>query len=334
MSKSDLAASISETIADYRAGAIPNPTPAHVIRWIDQFDSAARVPLLREIDHVLSKTYLSRRKIRAFLRGMLRTDKIVTGDPVRFWRGVDFLDLQTAGNSQRDLLDMLNGIMAKEFGFTTSDCGGNAHHFLYLDDGLFSGGRIQADLVRWIAEEAPDRGDVYVVTCVTHTQGRYFTEQAVKRAVREHGKSIDFRWLHITEYENNPFDIRLSDVLRPVSIPDDPAIAAYAKQLDSRAPGKHPLRPPGNTGRLSLFSSEESRHLVEQELLKAGVRIREACPNLPKQMRPLGATVQYMLGFGTMVVTYRNSRTMRPWRSGPARPGTRCSPESSTRSRR
>jgi len=46
--------SIAGTIADYREGQIPRPTPAHVEKWISQFDAGVRLPILREIDHVLN----------------------------------------------------------------------------------------------------------------------------------------------------------------------------------------------------------------------------------------------------------------------------------------
>jgi hypothetical protein len=41
-------------------------------------------------------------------------------------------------------------------------------------------------------------------------------------------------------------------------------------------------------------------------LLVAGVRIRDMCPNLKENHHPLGYSVLKTLGFGALVVTYRN----------------------------
>lgn len=53
--RDELLASIAATTADYREGDLAAPTPAHVERWISQFEAAARLPILREMDHVLRR---------------------------------------------------------------------------------------------------------------------------------------------------------------------------------------------------------------------------------------------------------------------------------------
>jgi hypothetical protein len=52
--RNELLTSIATTIQDYRAGEISKPTPAHVDRWVKQFDVAVQLPLLSELDHVLA----------------------------------------------------------------------------------------------------------------------------------------------------------------------------------------------------------------------------------------------------------------------------------------
>mgnify|MGYP004722643933 FL=1 len=61
--RDDLLASIATTTADYREGDLPAPTPDHVGRWISQFDAELRLPMLREMDYVLQRTYFSKREI-------------------------------------------------------------------------------------------------------------------------------------------------------------------------------------------------------------------------------------------------------------------------------
>ena len=99
-----------------------------------------------------------------------------------------------------------------------------------------------------------------------------------------------------------------SDVLRPASIPDTVEVKQYVEAMTY----KPNLRIPGNVGSNSLFSSEEGRNLLEQEFLKAGVRIRQMCPNLGVTQRPLGHISLETLGFGSLIVTFRNCPNNAP----------------------
>jgi len=62
----------------------------------------------------------------------------------------------------------------------------------------------------------------------------------------------------------------------------------------------------GQTGPAGLFSSENARDLLEQQVLIKGAQIRQMCPNLNEYQRPLGNSVLKTLGFGSLVVTFRN----------------------------
>ena len=72
------------------------------------------------------------------------------------------------------------------------------------------------------------------------------------------------------------------------------------------------LRQPGNVGGKALFSSDEGKTLLEQEFLKAGARIRQICPNLGATQRPLGHMTLDTLGFGSLIVTFRNCPNNAP----------------------
>lgn len=70
---------------------------------------------------------------------------------------------------------------------------------------------------------------------------------------------------------------------------------------------KFPFEPrqPGGKLQYNVFSSEEGRQLLERELLLAGMRIRAFCKNPNRALRPLGFS-SFALGFGSMIVTFRN----------------------------
>lgn len=313
--RNDLLAAIAVIIADYRQGDLATPTPAHVEQWVDQFDTDMRLPILREMEHVLRATYFSRKETTTFLSSVLDAKALVGSDPCGFWRSVKFLDIQGGGNSQKDMLDLFGALLQAKCGVNIGDCGADANNFVYLDDAIFSGGRISQDLVPWITGEAPQKATVHVVVMATH-QSAYYNKDKVAKAIRASGKSIELRWWQAIELEDRNKYLDTSDVLRPVFIPVDLEVVAYAAALKYQPI----LRNSGQVGSLGIYSSDAGRQVLEQEFLKAGVRIRGMCPNLNQYQRPLGNMVLQGLGFGSLIVTFRNCPNNAPlalWAGNP-----------------
>ncbi len=305
--RTDLLASIASTTADYREGDLAAPTPDHVDRWVRQFDEDVQIPILREMDHVLKQTYITRKETRKFLSGLFQTKKLVGDDPCAFWRGVNFLDIQGGGASQKEMLALFSKLLEKKCGFSVDDCGADPKVFVYLDDAIFSGGRVSHDLTAWIADEAPDEAQLHVIVMATH-QGSYYYRNRVSNAQKKSDKKIKITWWNAIELEDRKIYTDSSDVLRPVSIPADNTVQAYVDAL--RYPPQ--LRNAGQVGKLGVFSEEAGRNILEQEFLKAGVRIRGMCPHLNDYQRPLGNMVLDTLGFGSLIVTFRNCPNNAP----------------------
>lgn len=305
----DLFTSIATTTADYRGGELL--TPEHVGRWIDQFDASVRVPVLRELNHVLLKTYFSRNRTSKFLSNIFNTEKLVGADPCSFWRRVKFLDIQGGGASQKEMLALFGSVLEEKCGFKVEDCGvdpdSDPDTFVYLDDAIFSGGRVSHDLSSWIVEEAPNNATIHVIVIATH-QSSYYNRNRVDKAIGSSGKTIKVEWWRFVELEDRKKYTDTSDVLRPTAIPDDAAVQAYVASLRY----KPQLRNAGQVGSLGTFSSDAGRQLLEQEFLKAGVRIRAMCPNLNQYQRPLGNMLLDTLGFGSLIVTFRNCPNNAP----------------------
>ncbi|MBU0507721.1 hypothetical protein KKH27_02625 [bacterium] len=300
--RSQLLESIAETITDYREGEVDKPTPEHVDTWVNQFDREVQKPILAELDHALKRTYFSRENVKDFLAALVKNKKLAGDDPCSFWEDVEFLRIQGGGNSQREILAMFDGILEDECELKTEDCGDSPTAYLYLDDAIFTGNRVRTDLGSWIDSNAPAEAKVHVVTIALHRGGQYYASTKIKDSARAAGKKIDVSWWRCIEIEDRKRYVDSSDVLRPTNIPDDAGVQAYAASL-KYAPV---LRTPGNVGGNDIFSSEEGRHLLEQEFLKAGARIRSMCPNLNVYQRPLGNMVLETLGFGSLLVTFRN----------------------------
>ncbi len=76
--------SVADAIADYRAGDLTAPTPGHVDKWVRQFDGPVHLPLLRELLHVLERSYFTRQAVIAFLSRLINNQKLAGGDPCAF----------------------------------------------------------------------------------------------------------------------------------------------------------------------------------------------------------------------------------------------------------
>jgi hypothetical protein len=317
--RNNLLSSIAATTADYREGDLAAPTSEHVERWINQFEATVQVPILREMDHVLKQTYFSRERTRKFLAGLFQTEELVGGDPCAFWKSVRFLDIQGGGASQKEMLALFSGVLEKKCGFEAADCGAAPNAFVYLDDAIFTGNRVRRDLETWIANQAPATAKVHVITIALHSGGQYYANGRIKEAARAAGKNVDLTWWRAIELEDRKAHTTTSDVLRPVVIPDNEGVKAYVAGM--RFPPN--LRTAGHVGGNGIFSSDAGRQLLEVEFLKAGVRIRQMCPHLNQYQRPLGNMILDTLGFGSLIVTFRNCPNNAPlvlWAGDPWHP--------------
>jgi len=307
--RSRLLKSIASTIEDYEAGALGKPNSAHVEKWVNQFPPAAQDGILAEMDHVLKVTYFSKADVETFLKTVINHQNWHNGDPKSFWQDMHFLNVQPVGNSQRALLKIFGIKLNEALGLSFQDCA-KGDKFLYLDDGLFSGGRIRSDLKTWIENVAPAKAELYIATIAVHEQGRYFKGTELKQAVADSKKNITIKWYHAIRFEDGIFQekVNISDVLRPRGPGADLDVEKYIGAL-----GKAQMWRMGTSvGAKNVFSSDAGRHLLEQEFLTAGVAIRKKCPNLGIYQRPLGNTTMRTIGFGTLFATYRNCPNNAP----------------------
>lgn len=303
-----LVSSIAETIKDYQSGTLPQPITAHVERWVKQFDSDVQLPILREVDHVLKNTYYSKEEVSGFIRGVIRTTKLTGASPQDFWRSANFLDIQGGGNSQTDMLALFSALLREELGFGIEECSQGNSVFIYLDDGIFTGNRVWRDLEGWVRDTAPAKARVHVVCIALHSGGQYYARGRIETVVQRAKKHVDIQWWRAIELEDRKTYSASADVLRPTTIPDDQAVKDYVASMQYQPT----LRTPGSPGAAGLFSSDPAKILLEQEFLKAGARIRQECPNLGATQRPLGHMTLDTLGFGSLIVTYRNCPNNAP----------------------
>lgn len=318
LTENAVAASIASTIADYRDGAITKPSADHVLKWAGQFDANVRLALLAEMDHVLKRVYVSRSTAESFLGSIAGNKKLVGSDPKAFWENIGLLRIQRGGRSQADLLSLFEPALQERCGLSCDDCDGTST-FIYLDDGLFSGNRILNDLRAWIASDAPATATVHVIVMALHTGGWHYARTRLEEAAAAAEKKITFEAWRAIELEDRKNHVDHCDVLRPRVVPSTAEVDEYIKALTDA--GYPPvLRTSEGRGPAEIFSSEAGRNLLEQQFLLSGAAIRRMCPMLPDNARPLGYQVLRTLGFGSLLVTYRNCPNNAPlalWAGSP-----------------
>lgn len=300
--RSDLLESIARTIKDYRKGEIHEPTAQHVDRWIRQFDTALHIPMLRELDHVLDNTYFSRTFVSDFFLHQIKHEKLAGTKPCEFWRAAHLLNIQQKGHSQTEILKLFREKLEAQCGVSVNDCGSADGSYIYLDDVLFSGSRIGTDLKAWTMDDAPASANVHVLVIASHRLGEWLCFKGLRETAAAVGKKINFDCWAAVRFENRFKYRNKSEVLWPATVPEDAGVKAYIAQQT-----RFPFQPrqPGGKLEHDVFSSEEGRQLLERELLLAGIRILEGCADPKPIIRPLGFSA-FGLGFGSMIVTYRN----------------------------
>jgi len=297
-----LLGSIARITADYRAGDLPQLTADHVARWVRQFSAEVQLPLLKELDHVLSRTYFARATVKEFFSRQIAHKQLAGDKPRDYWRKAHFLNIQQNGHSQAEIGQLFGEALKAQCNLDIEKCGADGGEYIYLDDVLFTGGRIGSDLSSWIADAAPAQGIVDVLVIAAHRLGEWQCAERLKKDAKKAGKDLQFKFWAALRVENRKRYRSASEVLWPAAVPDDAALKVY--MADEQ---KFPFEPREPEGTLEhpIFSSEDGRQLLERELLLAGLRIRSFSQNPSKVLRPLGFS-PFGLGFGSMIVTYRN----------------------------
>ena len=299
--RDDLLVSVANEIRTYRKGDLTEPTPEHVDRWLHQFTPAQQLPFLREFEHVIKQTFITRKNVKDFLRNLVTNEELAGDEPAAFWSSANFLSIQQNGQSQKEMLKLFSKCLEDECGLDLDDCGGNGGDFIYLDDVMFSGNRVGNDLEPWIVNDAPQSARVHVIVAAWHTLGQFLVERKLNGVIAQSGKKIAIKYWRALTVENQKAHKNTSGVLWPTAVPNVAEVQAYMA-----LPSKFPFDPrQPSVKAIEPFSSEAGRQVLESEFLIAGAKIRAMSENPKQSMRPLGFS-PFGVGFGSMIVTYRN----------------------------
>ena len=112
----ELAESIFEVIKDYRNDDGIQLTIENIIDWGKQFDNDAEF-ILTELNHIISKTYLSKQNAKKCIR--LHIKKLMGvykyDSPAKFLIDTLFLDMQDNNKTQKHILGLREDILQDEY---------------------------------------------------------------------------------------------------------------------------------------------------------------------------------------------------------------------------
>jgi len=312
--------SIASTLSDFREGEIPAPTPHHVDKWVSQFDDDFQLPILKETAYVLQQSYCSKEDVSDFFRSLIRSEKLAGKNYYDFWKAAHILDIQQNGYSQSEIRDLFGQLLLEECGLNINLCGVEGGPYVYLDDILFTGGRIGQDMAGWVPC-APDNSTVHIIVIGTHNLGEWKCSENLKNLANTNSKSISFHIWAAIRIENRKAYRNKSNVLWPTELPDHILVSEFMERGS-----KFPFEPrqPGGKPDHQFFSCEEGRQILEAQFLIAGLKIISFCQNPSSAMKPLGFS-PFGLGFGSTIVTYRNCPNNCPlalWWGNPQLPRT------------
>lgn len=298
----------------------------HIRTWVNQFEEKDREFLLRELLHLLPKTFLTKDKTIKILgkvfEKLAKDFKYKTVEELL--EHTCFLHCQPAHKSQSILLDFLDGLLVDKYGRSINDCGNKEiKYWLYIDDVLASGGTFRRDLIKVIEEEGKDdfaksKISIICIHFILHEWGlnnsRYALEQSLGYKLNNR-----LKFYRLGMIDNNP---RIHDywnpspkfnLAYPLEIEEGKQFLqfiedAFERDYDMKNE-KFAFRNPSFPEKEEFFSSPENRNRYEHILLLKGIEIINKIESLnAKSLRPLGMTPPSYktLGTGTHFFTWRN----------------------------
>ncbi|MCP3779371.1 hypothetical protein NLX78_15250 [Paenibacillus sp. Lou8.1] len=307
----ELMNSIVDTTKDYKNGKVMSKD--HVEKWIEQFNESSRLTILKEIDHILKKHYVSKERTAEFMELLINKKEIV-GDFKTNYPAVSFLEIQRKGESQRELLELLGDTMEEKFDIKLSDCGKQPNTYIYFDDCMFSGNTAFWDIKKWANENEIQNVTLHLVFLAMYNSNYSYLTRNLKSLFK--GKNVEFKFWRIHEFSNNAFNSKEYLCLWPTEHKgDDVHVTNFRKAMEEQREQKGNSRFPlfrSETYPTSetLFTSKEARVVVEQAFLTHGAYLYTFTNN--PSFKPMGYSYFSDLGFGSLFVTYRNIANNSP----------------------
>lgn len=314
---------LADKLKDYKAKDYLNPKEENIDQWVSQFSSQNQETILDEMINLADKLYLTEQEVDDFLANLVRSEELVGDDPTSFWQNVSLLNIQEKGNSQNEMVQKFASFIKQQLGVNVAINCIDKPRFIYVDDFLFSGSKLFHDIKDEFTHDTSCNIDIIYVGY--HTAGQYYYNNQLEKQF----PNINFKYWRMVELENRVHCINQSCVLWPTeNLATNPNIQNFLGQNHHQK-----YRDPSNgeagyrcINQSDLFTSENNRQILEEEFTLVGLEIINRGSQMDWDMsswKPLGFSSFNNLGFGSMIVSYRNCPNNAPlclwwgnWSSG------------------
>lgn len=278
---------IATIIQNYRRTELMKPLDAaHVERWVEQFAPDERSIVLAETFHVLTRHYFKEERIHNFLEQVL--ERITAEQPAD---NVVFASIQERGHSQKLIYEYI--ATKGSFAFQSEKFTDASKLYVYIDDGLYSGGRAREDLSKLIGL-LPQGAHLQVYYMIAFSNGfEYWSNRLSQEAA---GKGICVEFFCENKYINDRIKkLEKYEFLWPdVSCRGDRTVADYERRLSET--GKIFCPYCFNKDNPGVSSSAAANKQLTAIFLKYGIRIAKQLNR--NSFLPLGLGYPLSFGFG------------------------------------
>lgn len=285
----------------------------HVRQWLEQFPEQHHEVILSELNFVLEKTYISKKKSNDYINAIVNED--VLPDSLE---NCKFLNIQIAGRSQSDLLDLLKKSVESSVDLMVTELDNDYEgSFVYIDDVFYTGNRLYRDIENWL-KNLPDEEDIkkienlVIVYYFAHASNLNYRMQQLERILPY--TKIEFKIGNVLN--NNIKNLSEYDAFLPTDkFKFSTQASKYISSIDDlRSDGQKAyislIRPDQTYNSSQFIGNQDNRKILEHLFFEEGVQITDQAVN--SSIKPMGYDYQASLGFGSMVVTYRNAPNNGP----------------------
>lgn len=277
----------------------------HIDRWLSQFESSEQEFIAHTVVKILESRYITKNEEIEFIEDLINNQKLNINNTMPFP-----LEIQGNGKSQKHLVQHYKKVLSQHPEITYAQ-----DKVIYLDDFIFSGGRIKQDLTNWIPLQRKSH-KIYVAVIGYHASVwkiRNELQVKIQENNQKNNLNSSLIFLDGIELENRVFKKNESDILWPMI--KFFQTNEYQRYLDP----KFNHRDGFIETSYNLFKTNEERVKFENICLKYGFKIIERCENTHPTTKPLGNSY-FGYGFGGLVFNYRNCPNNTPlifwWGSG------------------
>lgn len=304
---------LANIIKDYRKGEIDFVLDIdHIDKWLRQFSPENQDVILQETLHVFKEWYFSNEyvdekvdRIPNYLQNKYHYPTIHS-----VCNSVSFLSLQKDGNSQQAIISRLAERMCERHGIsikTTID--EDINHYVYFDDGLYTGSRARKDLEEIICY-LPKNSILEVFYIVACESAFLYTKKIVLALANQCGITLLMHsWKTLYDVKSSEWSedgterwCTHHDCLWPMpSLKADADVCAYIGSLTSisDAAKSYLFRKVNWAYDAGIFTTAENRAIVEKEFLLQGIKILNSVSER-KGLYPLGYNSFPTLGLGSL----------------------------------